>query len=58
MRSKTKQAATPLLAQLVQPNDYIGAFSLAFLDYEPAFGVAYEDELLTAEEKAAFYDDL
>lgn len=44
----------------LQPEDLVGPFSLAYVDKDEGSGVTwgiYELELLTAEEKAAYYED-
>jgi hypothetical protein len=54
----TQSAYTHSFSDGFNPEHCVGEFSLSFLDEEPVPQVSYEDELITAEEKAAYYEDM
>jgi hypothetical protein len=68
-RTKARQAEKPLsqvqksvpagtpVASRPQREDIVGRFSLSFLDDDRAMLLDYGSELLTAEEKTAYYED-
>src|ERR1035438_10441847 len=61
MSKKTTQTETHHAPTEIQLEHHVGKFSLSFLEREPAMATSppvYEYELLTVEEKAAYYDDL